>query len=902
MDASLLSEKQLSALELMMSHADEAHGFSQGAPKRKRRQKTLAEQFPDGFTFEEEYVGAGSRALNREMRNKAARPETGKVVKALETAFAEQSESSEQLIHSVDESTESTKQVAKTLADWLKWTQDRAFKQDHEAKADDSIAPPGSDTANLPATVPNDPAPNEDADFDVRDRNGRRTRRRGRGRSRFRGRGRAGKALGLLALLGTGLAAAHFMKDDTDENLRDGTDIHGSGESSAHDNPVAQNQKNDSDIPVQNNGTQAPETPRAEKAVSDDLKQEAQDKQDAMWDAGTTGAMLLAGSKRVPLLGAAVTAADGVYEANKISKDGTLTDEEKHNAQINNAVSTGGAATGATIGAWAGGALGSIVPGFGTAIGATLGGLLGSYLGDKIGGFVAEKITNETDSAVKDDRKRREEDDRKDSLLNNPVANMYAPPVFMPMALGGAIPNGAGANAWNGGAGPVRFPGQTSKRSQEIADSVLSKDKIGGVSEQFESGGRGVGTVSSGRGDFGGVSYGKHQLASNNGSMAQFLASPEAKGITGDFSGLTPGTAAFNERYKQVAATHGKDMEDAQYKYLVRANYAPAAERLEKNLGIDMSKQSRAVQEMVYSTAMQYGGNGGASKIERALKGKDLSQMSQKEIIEAVQKDKMANVQNDFRSSSGDVQQGVAARALREMDVLHKIADTETQKKDEDSKPTEIAKTKSDDGMMTVHASRTDDTGKIVTSTESKPIDPKAAKVDMTDVNLSPAQDTAKPDWKNKSISEKEQELASMQERVDFLKRKNAYIRAHPELTRKDDKAIDEAVRNEKANAAPVVGKDADQSAVVRSETIASKPSAAPDVERAVPLEKMPEPVAVEQVADAGQQKGSANNSSGAGARSVPASGSGSSAAPSLDNIPVILEDPLLNLINVGYV
>lgn len=900
MDASLLSEKQLSALELMMSHADEAHGLTQGAPKRKRKQKTLAEQFPDGFTYEEEYVGTGSRALNREMKNKAARPDNKQVVKALEAAFAEQSVDNEQLIHSVDESTESTKQVAKTLADWLKWTQDRAFKQDHEAKADASIAPPETTTANLPATVPDSSLPDADfGDEGARDRNGRRTRRRGRGRGRrFRGGGRAGKALGLLALLGTGLAAAHYMKDDTDENLRDGKDVHADGESSANNNPVAQNQKTDSEIPVQNNGTQAPETPRVEKAVSDEQKQEAQDKQDAMWDAGTTGAMLLAGSKRVPLLGAAVTAADGVYEANKISKDDTLTEEEKHNAQITNAVSTGGAATGATIGAWAGGALGSIVPGFGTAIGATLGGLLGSYLGDKIGGFVAEKITNETDSAVKDDRKRREEEDRQNSLMNNPVANTYAPPVYMPMALGGAIPNGAGINAWNGGAGPVRFPGQTSKRSQEIADSVLSKDKIGGVSEQFESGGRGVGTVSSGKGDFGGVSYGKHQLASNNGSMAQFLASPEAKGITGDFSGLTPGTAAFNERYKQVAATHGKEMEDAQYKYLVRANYAPAAERLEKNLGIDMSKQSRAVQEMVYSTAMQYGGSGGASKIERALKGKDLSKMSQKEIIEAVQKDKMANVQNDFRSSSGQVQQGVAARALQEMDVLHKIADADEKKKDE--QPTEVAKDttvkKSDDGTMTVRATKTDD-GKIVTTVD-KPIDPNAAKVDMTDVNKSPA----KVPFEQMTVEQKEQELADMQKRVEFLKQKKEYIQQHPEVTRADDKAVNEAVRNQMANAASVVGKDVDQSAVVRSETIASKPERAPDVERAVPLEKMPEPVATEQVADAGQQKGSGNNSSGAGARSVPASSGNSSAAPSLDNIPVILEDPLLNLINVGYV
>jgi len=48
--------------------------------------------------------------------------------------------------------------------------------------------------------------------------------------------------------------------------------------------------------------------------------------------------------------------------------------------------------------------------------------------------------------------------------------------------------------------------------------------RLGALSAEFESGGRGPGTVSSGKGDPGGVSYGIYQLSSKAGTVAGFLS------------------------------------------------------------------------------------------------------------------------------------------------------------------------------------------------------------------------------------------------------------------------------------------------------------------------------------------------------------------------------------------
>jgi hypothetical protein len=90
--------------------------------------------------------------------------------------------------------------------------------------------------------------------------------------------------------------------------------------------------------------------------------------------------------------------------------------------------------------------------------------------------------------------------------------------------------------------------------------------------------------------------------------------------------------------------------------------------------GIDLSSRGAAVQEALWSTSTQYGASGANSVFKKALQGRDLAGMSDADIINAVQEYKGANVSSHFRSSSLDVQQGVANRIKNEQQDLLAMA------------------------------------------------------------------------------------------------------------------------------------------------------------------------------------------------------------------------------------
>ena len=203
---------------------------------------------------------------------------------------------------------------------------------------------------------------------------------------------------------------------------------------------------------------------------------------------------------------------------------------------------------------------------------------------------------------------------------------------------------------------------------------------LGKTSERFESGGRGAGTVSSGRGDYGGASYGTYQLASRTGTLQKFLKeSPYGK----EFEGLTPGTAEFNAKWKQIAKTDA-GFGTAQHDFIKRTHFDPAMQRM-KDAGIDLSGRGKAVQDAVWSTAVQFGaGNGksGASGMfAKALKGRDLSQMSDADIVSAIQDYKIENNNRLFRSSSASVRAGTMNRAHQEKAHLLQLAGLESAAK-----------------------------------------------------------------------------------------------------------------------------------------------------------------------------------------------------------------------------
>lgn len=134
------------------------------------------------------------------------------------------------------------------------------------------------------------------------------------------------------------------------------------------------------------------------------------------------------------------------------------------------------------------------------------------------------------------------------------------------------------------------------------------RPKLGKLSEQFESGGRGPGTVSSGYGDPGGVSYGLYQLASKTGTLSDFL-SHEGDPWRAELNrGGKPGSAGFSRAWKAIAKREPEPFAAAQHAFIERTHYRPAVDGVKSRIGLDLDARSQAVRDATWSVAVQHGG------------------------------------------------------------------------------------------------------------------------------------------------------------------------------------------------------------------------------------------------------------------------------------------------------
>jgi peptidoglycan hydrolase-like protein with peptidoglycan-binding domain len=173
----------------------------------------------------------------------------------------------------------------------------------------------------------------------------------------------------------------------------------------------------------------------------------------------------------------------------------------------------------------------------------------------------------------------------------------------------------------------------------------------GQTSAHYETGGRGPGHVSTGQGDHGGVSYGSYQYATNVGGAAEYV---RASRYASEFTGLQPGTAAFTERWKEVAAAHPTAFAQDQHDFIQHKYYDVQMDRL-KAVGVDLSDRGPAVQDALWSTSVQYRGMT-RSVFHNGLKaayGEDfnLADLTDEQIVRAAQDYKHDNVQRHFESS-----------------------------------------------------------------------------------------------------------------------------------------------------------------------------------------------------------------------------------------------------------
>jgi hypothetical protein len=145
------------------------------------------------------------------------------------------------------------------------------------------------------------------------------------------------------------------------------------------------------------------------------------------------------------------------------------------------------------------------------------------------------------------------------------------------------------------------------KVAASTAFSAPSAHVLGSLSEEFESGGRGPGTVSTGAGDAGGVSYGTYQLASKTGTCRVFVRS-EGKTWAGRFASHPPGTAQFSAAWKAIAAAEPEAFSQAQHAFIERTLYRPVVNAVNDRKGVDLDKRCDALRDVVWSCAVQHGG------------------------------------------------------------------------------------------------------------------------------------------------------------------------------------------------------------------------------------------------------------------------------------------------------
>ena len=206
--------------------------------------------------------------------------------------------------------------------------------------------------------------------------------------------------------------------------------------------------------------------------------------------------------------------------------------------------------------------------------------------------------------------------------------------------------------------------------------------ELGQTSEKYESGGKGPGTINAynggAGGDLGGASYGTYQLASylpavmttgkarpssKNSPVIQFLNNSKFKD---KFANLEPGTPAFDAKWVEIATTYKDDFKKEQHDYIQKKYYDVAIANLQRQ-GLDMTKYGPAVQDLIWSGAVQFG-PANTRAFTEALR--DKSTLTDKDIVTLVSEWKINNVDTLFKSSSESIRAGVKSRYQSEKTAL----------------------------------------------------------------------------------------------------------------------------------------------------------------------------------------------------------------------------------------
>lgn len=169
------------------------------------------------------------------------------------------------------------------------------------------------------------------------------------------------------------------------------------------------------------------------------------------------------------------------------------------------------------------------------------------------------------------------------------------------------------------------------------------------------------------RGDAGGASYGAFQFASycpnKPASKQKILNSPIRrlcrKYYPGIFDSLSPGTAEFDRKWKEVTSSDLNKAVTAQSETAKQEYYVPMVNALKKK-GLVLDNRGAGVKDLILATSVQMWIGTGSRMFAGALAGKDIDSLSDADIINLVCDYKANNVSKIFRSSSVAIQNSIA--------------------------------------------------------------------------------------------------------------------------------------------------------------------------------------------------------------------------------------------------
>jgi hypothetical protein len=233
-------------------------------------------------------------------------------------------------------------------------------------------------------------------------------------------------------------------------------------------------------------------------------------------------------------------------------------------------------------------------------------------------------------SEVRHDYHRTSKNPRSAHGLNAQNVNNLAASALIALTALSSGPNRMSGICAQGGRAAVQ-PGGISNPAagvcagtQEVITKLCQGQEIGALSSHFESGEQGPGVV--GYDPNGGTSYGTYQISSRAGTMHHFIdyMSEQAPDLasklkaagaanTGSASGRMP------EVWKKIAAADPVRFSKLQYDFIEKSHYVPALQEISERTGLDVSKAPRALQEVLWSTAVQHGPNGAARLFTKAI-------------------------------------------------------------------------------------------------------------------------------------------------------------------------------------------------------------------------------------------------------------------------------------------